>query len=137
MIPENGEANKARDDVIQIAQRAHHIEIAIVCFVSAVALLLVVVLAVGIGKLQSYARTNKRLGEQNAQLLKNREQADTFGILAVRCVLDQFALHRNTNQVVHDHMAHALRVDATPVSPLPPLPTDEEVMNDCGPFYRR
>ncbi len=133
----NGEANAAREQLIRTATRAHRIEVALVSVACAIGLGLTATIVAGTLRLQDYAKTNKALGEQNTHLLQNRVQADQFGILAVRCVLDQFALHRNTNQIVHDHMAAALHVDATPATPLPPIPSDQQVMDDCSPFYRR
>jgi len=133
----NGEANEAREQLIRTAARAHRLEVALVAVGCLVGLVLATVIVVGLVRLEDYARVNKALGEQNVRLLEGRAQSDQFGRQAVQCVLDQFALHRITNQEFHDGLAAALHVHATPISPLPPLPTDQQVTEDCAPFYRR
>lgn len=133
----NGEANQVKRNLERITHCYYRIIVAIVTLACAVGLILITTLLVGMVRLSDYARTNRQLNQQNQQLLRNEQQSSEFGILAVRCVLDQFALHRITNQVVHDHVAAALHVNATPLSPLPPMPSDAQVNEDCGPFYRR
>lgn len=133
----NGVAKAAKEQVERTAARAARIQLAIAALFAFVGLIFIFVLIIGMLHLQDYAVVNRNLNLQNARILEQREQADAFGLKAVRCVLDQFALHRVTNQIVHDRMAGALRVDATPLSPLPPLPTDAQVEEDCGPFYQR
>lgn len=136
-IPGNGEADEARARLIATARRAHLIEIGIVTMAASLALVLLVVMVVSLFRLEDYGRTNKLLNEQNVKLLERQEQSNGFGVKAVQCVLDQFALHRITNQAVHDRLAAHDKVDPTPTTPLPPMPTDAEVAEDCAPFYRR
>lgn len=133
----NGVAKAAKAEVERTAARAARLLVTLAALFCVVILALIFVLLVGMARLQDYAHTNRKLNQQNARLLASQQQSGQFGILAVRCVLDQFALHRITNQSVHDHIAAALRVPSTPLTPLPPLPSDAQVAQDCDPFYRR
>lgn len=122
--------NDKIDRAATALNRTRMIELALVAVTCIAALL-----ALGFTVVNS--NQTREISESNRQILERRAGAEDFGLSAIRCVLDQFALHRITNQEVHDHMAGVLHVDATPLSPLPPLPTDTQVRADCEPFYRR
>jgi cell division protein FtsL len=133
----NGEAHEVREALIRVAQRAHRIEIVLIAAAAATSLILTVAVIIGMIKLQDYAEINRDLNQQNTRLLQTQKESSDFGLKAVQCILDQFALHRITNQTVHDHIAHALRTESTPISPLPPVPNEAEVAKACEPFYHK
>jgi hypothetical protein len=93
--------------------------------------LLVIIVCVGAAALVATTAWNTyRL----RQLTQNNVKAQQFGLQAVRCILDNLADHRWSNQVFHDNLGAFLHAPLTPHVPLVIVPTDEQFAADCAPF---
>lgn len=125
--PEASLVRRTVDEVRRNNRWATRLEVALVIIVCLVNLVFVAFVGWN-------TRQARELSKSNRAVLDRVEQGNDVGIKAVQCVLDNFALHRNTNQDVHDAIAKALKVPPTPHTPLPDAPSDDKISADCAPF---
>jgi hypothetical protein len=127
---DNNVVRSAADDVRRFTKYANCIEIALV-FVAAVALCYVAVQN-GIN-----GNTNRKISEQNNELLRAQIAGQQFGLDAVNCLRYIIVEHRYVNQEYHDLLLEHLGITAIskPMEPdLPRRPSQAEIAKACAAF---